>query len=366
MKKIIIGVTILLMLFLIIFLNINSKESKKEERENKNISIILETEEGNIESNIFPSKEGYEYSKVVCENTNNAVRPTFNNDTWKLSLSVEGERVDGNFNCSIYFKEKEKTATDIIIEKATEGNSEGLIRLEQPETGQTPALTEYRYSGSNDVVKNYVNFNNETWRIIGVFPTDDGNGNIENRIKIIREESISAYSWDTSEADINDGWGINEWGESGTYEGADLMRLLNPGYESKTINNSLYWNSESGNCYNAQNNVIDSCNFTNTGLSNDSKAMIENAIWYTGAGMTDGMTTVESYKQERGIGTGSEDIGIIITKTTNWIGKVGLMYPSDYGYASNECYTNEVFYQENEIDYRQEKCINSNWLYNTA
>ena len=41
-------------------------------------------------------------------------------------------------------------------------------------------------------------FNNETWRIIGVFPTDDGTGNIENRVKIIREESIGDYSWDTS------------------------------------------------------------------------------------------------------------------------------------------------------------------------
>ena len=124
---------------------------------------------------------------MVCENTNNIVTPTFNSDTWKLSLSVEEESIDGNFNCSVYFKEKIKTAADTIIDKAVEGNSEGLIKLDQPATGQTPAQTEYRYSGSNDVVKNYVTFNNETWRIIGVFPTDDGTGNIENRVKIIRE-----------------------------------------------------------------------------------------------------------------------------------------------------------------------------------
>ena len=49
-------------------------------------------------------------------------------------------------------------------------------------------ITEYRYRGASP--KNYVTFNNEVWRIIGVFPTDDGTGKIENRIKIIRNESI--------------------------------------------------------------------------------------------------------------------------------------------------------------------------------
>ena len=41
--------------------------------------------------------------------------------------------------------------------------------------------TEYRYRGGDSVVKNYVTFNNETWRIIGVIPTEDTNGNVENR-----------------------------------------------------------------------------------------------------------------------------------------------------------------------------------------
>ena len=104
MKKIIITIIICIITFGIIFLNINSKENKKEE--NENISIILETEEGNIESNTFPSKEEYEYSKVVCENTNNNIEPIFNTDTWKLNVSVEEESIDGNFQCNIYFKEK--------------------------------------------------------------------------------------------------------------------------------------------------------------------------------------------------------------------------------------------------------------------
>ena len=360
MKKIIISITICLITFLTIFLSINIKENK-EKIENKNISIILETEEGNLESNTFPNKEDYEYSKVVCENTNNTITPTFNSDTWKLSLSVEEESIDGNFNCSVYFKEKIKTAADTIIEKAVEGNSEGLIKLDQPETGQTEAQTEYRYSGSNDVVKNYVNFNNETWRIIGVFPTDDGTGKIENRIKIIREESIGYYSWDTSDRAINSGEGINQWGESGDYEGADLMRLLNPGYESESVNNSLYWNRGSGTCYNDFRNGTTACDFSSTGLTENAKQMIDNAKWYTSASNND-ITASESYAEERSSTTTQfTDSGITVTRTTNWTGKVGLMYPSDYGYASSGCRNGE----QTLYFYFYETCTSTNWLYNS-
>ena len=103
MKKIIISAIIFLITFLMVFLIINSKENKKD-IENNNISIIFETEEGNIESNTFPDKDFYEYSNIACENTNDEVTVSFNNDTWKLNLSVEEESIDGNFNCVIYFK----------------------------------------------------------------------------------------------------------------------------------------------------------------------------------------------------------------------------------------------------------------------
>ena len=55
--------------------------------------------------------------------------------------------------------------------------------------------TEYRYRGGDSVVNNYVTFNNETWRIIGIIPTEDTNGNVENRIKIIKDTSIGNKKW---------------------------------------------------------------------------------------------------------------------------------------------------------------------------
>ena len=279
MKKIIISAIIFLITFLMVFLIINSKENKKD-IENNNISIILETEEGNIESNTFPDKDFYEYSNIACENTNDEVTVSFNNDTWKLNLSVEEESIDGNFNCVIYFKHTPRIASEFITSKYTENNNEGLIKLEQPITDQTPALTEYRYSGNE--VNNYVLFNDELWRIIGVFSVDDGTGNYEQRVKIIREESIGRYSFDSTPSGINDftestgevthyGGGSNQWGNSVDYEGSDLMRLLNPGYESESINNSLYWNRVSGTCHNGDNNATTTCDFTSTGLTSEAE-----------------------------------------------------------------------------------------------
>ena len=64
MKKVIIILIIFSLVFISFFV------FKKDEKiENKNISVILETEEGNIETNTFPSKKDYEYLSTECENT---------------------------------------------------------------------------------------------------------------------------------------------------------------------------------------------------------------------------------------------------------------------------------------------------------
>ena len=59
-----------------------------------------------------------------------------------------------------------------------------------------------RYEGSNP--NNYVKFNDELWRIIGVFG---------DNIKLIRNEALGDLSWDSSESSINRGLGVNEWSQ---------------------------------------------------------------------------------------------------------------------------------------------------------
>ena len=337
---------------------------------NKNGEEIIRTYE--VQATVLNGTIDGETTKVVRsnENTTFSLNPTsgYGNPTVTCTNNQTGSITNNTLtvsdvtNDTVCTVEYIQTAANYIIRKYTETNAEGLIKLNQPKTEQTPALVEYRYSGNNDVVKNYVNFNNETWRIIGVIPTDDGTGNYENRLKIIREESIGEYSWDTSSSSINNSLGINQWGESGTYEGADLMRLLNPGYESESINNSLYWNKKSGTCYAGFRNATTSCNFSNSGLTEEARSMIGDAKWYTVAAEVS-ITTQESYNQERK-GTTFQFTSDGVTRTTSWVGKVGLMYPSDYGYASSGCYNDKLLYSQTESDYSNNTCMSTNWLYN--
>ena len=89
----------------------------------------------------------------------------------------------------------------------------------------------FRFVGKN--TNNYVKFNDELWRVIGIFNTTGADGKKASRIKIMRNFSLSYnfnqyLSWDTSPSNINNGYGINEWSQ------ADLMKLLNDGY-SKNV-----------------------------------------------------------------------------------------------------------------------------------
>ena len=111
-----------------------------------------------------------------------------------------------------------------------------------------------RYEGSNP--NNYVKFNDELWRIIGVFGSN---------VKIIRSESIGKLSWDSSVSSVNKGYGVNEWSTS------DLKEYLN----------TMYYGGSTVMCYNKANNVTAIC--PTDSLNETAKSMIDNHIWNTGA-----------------------------------------------------------------------------------
>ena len=258
-------------------------------------------------------------------------------------------------------------ATDKILAKAnpenldynsaTDAQKKEMWTFTHEATEQTTALTDYRYIGADP--NNYVKFNDELWRIIGVFDTDDGTGKVEKRLKIIRNESIGSYSWDNKDTTTGaeNNYGKNEWAE------ARLNYLLNPGHESETNGGSLYWNRKSGTCYKGQNNSTTSCDFTSTGLTDTAKSMIGDAKWYLGGSSTyNDVTPPMFYTRERGT-------TVYSGHSTSWIGKVGLMYPSDYGYATsggsstnrNSCLAKEL-YNWDSSGYSD--CKNNDWMYN--
>ena len=205
-----------------------------------------------------------------------------------------------------------------------------------------------RYYGASP--NNYIYFNCsdysnqssdtcETWRIIGVF---------DGKVKIMRGSQIGSYSWDTSDSSTNSGFGVNEWSQ------ADLMKLLNSGYDSESVGGSLYWNAKSGTCYNGSSNATTSCNFTSTGLKNDTtRNMITETTYYTRGHKTASIYVGAMYDKERVSGT--VDSG----HSTTWIGKIAIPYASDYGYA-----VDLSLCQQNLYGYDNSTCTANNWMKN--
>ena len=255
---------------------------------------------------------------------------------------------------------KKANPEDLDYNSATDEEKKEMWTHTHPETEQTEALTDYRYIGSNP--NNYVQFNDELWRIIGVFTVDDGTGKKEERLKIIRNESIGNYSWDNKDTTTGaeTAYGKNNWTD------ARLNYLLNPGYENEPTGGSLYWNSGSGTCYYGQNNGTTNCDFTSTGLKEEARDMIGDTLWYLGGSNTyDDVTTAMFYERERGA-------TVYSGRDISWVGKVGLMYPSDYGYATsggstkdrNACLNKELYNWRDSSDFSD--CNNNDWLYTSS
>ena len=206
----------------------------------------------------------------------------------------------------------------------------------------------YGASPNNYIYFNCSDYNNqtsstcETWRIIGVF---------DKKVKIMRGSSLVYYSWDGSDDSINFGNGVNEWSQ------ADLMKLLNSGYESESVGGSLYWDAWKGTCYNGANNAITSCNFTSTGLKNpETRNMIAETTYYTRGYNDIGIYVDKMYDKERVSGT---VVNATPPRTTSWTGKVAIPYPSDYGYAADLSLC-----QKELISYSDATCTANNWMKN--
>ena len=213
-----------------------------------------------------------------------------------------------------------------------------------------------RYVGANP--KNYIYFNEELWRIIGIFNVyNTVTKQYERMVKIVRNDSLGYYSYDTSEEKI---YGINNWPTS------KLQSELNGDYLNTLLTENPYW-------YNGNATKTNQFNRSNV-IKEEYQQMIGNVRWNLGgskyANPVDppyGLPTLEQYNSERGT---SVYTGDNITRATTWDGKIGLINASDYGYASTDedCRNNlraGVTYTNSTWDYSGSKCKNNNWLQKT-
>ena len=307
MKKIIKVVLVLLVMVIsALLIVVNNKGDKYYEIVGYPNMKIAVSYNGDARSD-FPVKDSNLFYNVIATCDNADARWDY--DAWEL---VIGNLVSES-KCKVSFTTRSKDTLYNYIVNTLYNNMDGSNNIyKEDHTINGNSYSEYRYEGEDTLVNNYVWFNNELWRIIGAFPggtptTDadnlgDGAPSVNNTVKIIRDNAIGSFAWHKSNT--------NDW----------TVASLNT-----EILNNLYLNSSSGTCYFYSTSVGKACSFEDNGLANV-QDFIENAAWNLGGYNSDSVTTANMYTYERGTTVYS---GRPVVTT----GKVGLMYPSDYGYS---------------------------------
>ena len=219
-------------------------------------------------------------------------------DTTKLNEKKYSYRFRVNINNEAA-PVKVLTATEFAQAKVgTDGLEQITHTIDNTLQVDSKFATEYRYRGGDSVVKNYATFNNEVWRIIGVIPTEDTNGKVENRLKIIRDTSIGNKKWNEN--------GTNDW----------TTATLN------TYLNNDYYNT----------------------LTTDAKNMIGTAKYYLGGNNDHPSFTSDvmwQYERKNDANRTGYYYGTNPIMQNDANKKIAIMYASDYGYAaSKECTSN--------------------------
>mgnify|MGYP004516666599 CR=1 FL=1 len=378
------SVATILLIFVIILYSSRYKKQVYVENNNEQIktgtkvSLMIETKAGSGDYKPSTSSEwptsGYEFNaeRSMCENggtlswnkdTNSVILNTRVSDKCYVYFDIVPPDVSitatnlpktygklGSINCTnsdaIYNQQYNRVEISQINKKYTSCNlnytdSSSKVNLatyitglagKTQGTGQVVNENGYRYEGKNP--NNYVWFNNEYWRIIGVFDSASHGVSGKNLVKIIREDVLDGLAWHKSNT--------NDW------TAASLNKLLNGAYYNAQDGTS------SGYCYgDGYSSIIANCDYTKKGIQSGYRGMIAKVTWYLGGYSSTSATASAFYGYERGTTVYSGRP----TKTTGYI---GLMYVSDYGYSvlSSSCARTK------KLDsYSSNTCAGASWLY---
>ena len=288
--------------------------------------------------------------KIIINNENNKITQVIADLYDSTEKDENGITIDG--------LQKDGTGEYNIKNLSTTNKKYKVNLLNNSIAGtNTDIYDNLRYVGANP--NNYITFNEETWRIIGIFNVYNVETNkYENLAKIIRNDKIIVCAWDTSASGINNAWGINEWNQ------ADLMYELN----CDGSNDSTYCREDITNGYlsNLTTGTTKWYSYNNNGRSanydykNNIKSNYINKIakvkWTLGGYLNSSNSALNMYNAERGTAhINNPPDGI--PRKDYWEGKIALMYPSDYGFASSDSLCRENL--ENCADNKA-----NNWLFN--
>ena len=305
-----VGIVLVILLIGIIVMNNNSNNKYSFTQDGIKYALTLD---GN-EVTSFPSKGMYK-AQVTCVGADGR----WLYDDWKLAIE---NITSDDVTCDIKFETIPKTyLNDYII--SLSGKTQG--------TGQVVNENGYRYEGKNP--NNYIWFNNEYWRIIGVFDSASHGVSGKNLVKIIRAESLDGLAWHKSNT--------NDWTAS------SFKLLLNGAYYNAQDGTS------SGYCYGYSTTATANCDYTKKGIQSVYRGMIANVTWHLGGYSSTSATSSAFYGYERGT-------TVYSGRPTSTTGYIGLMYPSDYGYSvlSSSCTRTT-----NLGSYGSATCAGQSWLY---
>ena len=260
--------------------------------------------------------------------------------------------------------EDPKTAADTIMELSkgdtwtADLTDSGLYATNSYTASDgTTKYHDYRYIGAN--VNNWVKFNNDLYRIIGVFDENSHGVTGEYLVKLIAANLIGGNSWGAYNSSNTSGTYsnyANDWTGKATGIKANLNVLLNEYFINKTNTSSTYGSCSNWTYY--YNNTIyrtnDCSDIVGYGIDPKYSGYIESATWYLyGSGTS--QSKQNWYLCERG-GNSCTPSGPS-TGDTSVTSKIGLMYLSDYlyasgYYASTDTTTQDYYYYGNK-----------NWLY---
>ena len=308
----IVSISIVLVILLIGIIVINNNSNNKYSFTQNGIKYALTLDGEKTTS--FPSKGMYK-TQVTCAGADGR----WLYDDWKLAIE---NITSDDVTCDIKFETITKTYLNDYI-TGLAGTTQG--------TGQVVTENGYRYEGKNP--NNYIWFNNEHWRIIGVFDSASHGVSGKNLVKIIRADVLDGLAWHKSNT--------NDWTAS------SLKSLLNGAYYNAQDGTS------SGYCYGYSTTVTGNCDYTKKGIQSGYRGMISNVTWYLGGYSSTSATAEAFYGYERGT-------TVYSGRPTSTTGYIGLMYPSDYGYSvlSSSCARTA-----NLGSYHSAKCAGQSWLY---
>ena len=257
-----------------------------------------------------------------------------NIDNYEGDISIGDFSADSfttSFQCEIATNAYDSGGSYIYVSNNNVDNGYIEFYLQKVTPNYEQLNAGIRYEGKNP--NNYIWFNNEYWRIIGVFDSASHGVSGKNLVKIIRADVLDGLAWHKSDT--------NDWTAS------SLKSLLNGAYYNAQDGTS------SGYCYGYGTTATANCDYTKRGIQSGYRGMIANVTWHLGGYSSSSATAEAFYGYERGT-------TVYSGRPTSTTGYIGLMYPSDYGYSvlSSSCARTT-----NLGSYSSGTCAGQSWLY---